>query len=580
MGDVDAQDARGTPALAGTDEAREWRNPSTLCLAGLIAAAGAILLAFQSGVTFFGDEWTFLLDRRGWSAGDFLDPHNDHIAIAPVLIYKLLLAGFGMDSALPFQIAGNLVFLVSVGLLFVYLRRRVGDWAALFGSTLILFLGAGWIDLLWPFQIGFSGSMAAGLGALLALDRDDRRGDDIACALLIASLSFSELGVPFVAGALVSIMLSRRAPKARSYVVVVPLVLYGLWWLGWGHTAERSFLLHDVLVSPKWVFDATSQAAASLVGLATPLSGNGSDPVGLNWGHILLVIGIGLGAWRLIRLGRIPGPVWVALAVGGSFWFLTAFNANALPIFRPPTSARYQYPGAVFLLLIAAELLRGVRIEPRALAAGAAVTAAAALSGLWFFHLGSSNILRPASEALRAQLAAFEIGRDRVDPGFAMFSLPPIQAGSYLSAADADGSPAYSESELASSPESARRFSDDLLVKSLRVQLVREPASRSPATGQNGTSCETVSVTATGEPGLAVGPGEVTLRPRAGANAEVRIARFADGLPISLGPLGPGGGSLALPPDRSVRPWRVGIAGNGQVRVCERRAAPVSTDQG
>jgi hypothetical protein len=73
-----------------------------VCLAGLIAAAGTILLAFQSGITFFGDEWTFLLDRRGWSAGDLLDPHNDHIAIALALIYKLLLSAFGMDSALPF----------------------------------------------------------------------------------------------------------------------------------------------------------------------------------------------------------------------------------------------------------------------------------------------------------------------------------------------------------------------------------------------------------------------------------------------------------------------------------------------
>jgi hypothetical protein len=578
VGDVDAQDAGGAPALAGTDVAREWRKPSTLCIAGLIAAGGAILLAFQSGITFFGDEWTFLLERRGWGAGDLLDPHNDHIAIMPALIYKLLLAAFGMDSALPFQVVGTAVFLLSVALLFVYLQRRVGDWVAVLMSTLILFLGAGWIDLLWPFQIGFSGSIAAGLGALLALDRDDRRGDIIACALLVVSLSFSELGVPFVAGALVGILLSRRSRRARYYVVVVPLALYGLWWLGWGHTAESAFSLHNFLVSPKFVFDAASQAAASLFGLATPLSGGGSEPVGLDWGRILLVVGIILAAWRLSRLGRIPGPLWIALAIGGSFWFLTAFNA--IPVLRAPTSGRYQYPGAVFLLLIAAELLRGARIAPRTLVAGSTVTAAAVLSGVWFLHLGSSKIMSPASDSLRAELAAFEIARDRVEPGVAVYSIfLPIRAGDYLSAADADGSPAYSESELASSPESARAAADDVLVQSLRIGLGNSQGPGPRGAGEIARSCETVSATGSGEPGLAVGPGEFTLRAQPGLSGEVRIGRFADGLPVSFGSLGPEPLSLAIPADRSARPWRVGIAGNGAVSTCERHRSPVSTDQ-
>ena len=34
------------------------------------------------------------------------------------------------------------------------------------------------------FQMGFMGSLACGLGALLALERGDRRGDWLACALL------------------------------------------------------------------------------------------------------------------------------------------------------------------------------------------------------------------------------------------------------------------------------------------------------------------------------------------------------------------------------------------------------------
>ena len=75
-----------------------------------------------------------------------------------------------MDSALPFRVVSIAIFLASVAVLFVYLRRRVGEWLALAGAVLILFLGAAWEDLLWPFQIGYFGSMASGLGMLLALD--------------------------------------------------------------------------------------------------------------------------------------------------------------------------------------------------------------------------------------------------------------------------------------------------------------------------------------------------------------------------------------------------------------------------
>jgi hypothetical protein len=571
--EVAAPEANGEPALVRAGKSRGWRDPFVLCLAGLVAASATVLLVLKSEITFFGDEWAFLLDRRGWSVGDFLDPHNDHIALAPVSIYKLLLAAFGMDSALPFQVVSTLVFLLSAVLLFVYLRRRVGEWPALLGSALILFLGASWVDLLWPFQIGFSGSIAAGLGALLALDRDDPVGDRIACALLVVSVAFSEIGVPFVAGALVSVLVSARPRIRRLYLVVIPLAVYAIWWLGWGHTAESRFSLDNVLDSPGFVFDAASQAAASLLGLATPVSGSGSDPVGIDWGRILLVAGMLAAIWRFGRLGGVPRPFWVALAIGGSFWFLTAFNA--VPILREPTSGRYQYPGAIFLLLIAAEILRGVRVSRRALALGSAVTILAVLSGLWFLHLGQSNHLKPGSERLRAQLAAIEIARDRVEPGAVVPTsiFRPTDAGTYLSAVDANGSPAYTETELASSTEAARALADNTLVRSLGIELRRTPGSPLRARGEGVTRCRSVAATPAGATGLALGPGEITLRTRPGVSAELLLARFAAGLPVRLGPLAPErASSLTLPVDRSSRPWRLGLRGDGRVIVCERTA--------
>ena len=135
--------------------------------------------------------------------------------------------------------ASTAAFIASVVLLYVYLRRRIEDWLALGAVLPLLFMGTAYEDLLTPFQIGYFGSMAFGLGALLAIERRDDRGDAGACLLLVASLSFSSLGIAFAIGAAVAIG-STAGPARRSYVVAVPVLLYALWYAGWGHEARAS----------------------------------------------------------------------------------------------------------------------------------------------------------------------------------------------------------------------------------------------------------------------------------------------------------------------------------------------------
>jgi hypothetical protein len=574
---VDAADERA-PRAQVSESTRRPAIASLVCLAVVAVASAAILLVLQSHLTFYADEWDFLLRRRGSSAADFLDPHGDHIALALVSVYKLLVSIFGMGSAAPFQVTGTVFFLLSVAMLFAYLRRRVGDWLALFGSALILFLGAGWTDLLWPFQIGFSASIAAGLGALLALEREDSIGDGIACALLVVSMAFSEIGVPFAAGVLVSILVSGRLRIGRLYVVVVPVALYGIWWLGWGHNAQSALTMHNVLVSPKFVFDAASQAAASLVGLATPLASGGARdwrvPVGMDWGRILLVALIGLGALRFYRLGGVPRTFWVALAIGASFWFLAAFNA--IPEVREPTTNRYQYPGAVFFLLIAAEVLRGVRPNRRALAVGFAVTALAVFSGIRFLYLGYDNMRKPQSDLLRAQLAAVEIARDRLQPGLTVEQATTlIDARSYLAATDSDGSPAYTEAQLAASGEEDRAGADQTLgsAEGIKLGSVAQPAR---VGGRCRTSRQQDEAAA-----LTLGPGSYMLRSRrlSGATAQtgtpVEAARFADQPSVDLGFVDPGAASaLSIQPDNSSRPWRLYLPTGSVMTLCRLAAGP------
>ena len=540
-----------------------WRNPAILLLAVAVLASGTTVLILVGDVIFLRDEWSVALDRRGVSAGVFLDPFVGHLAAALIAIYKLLLATFGMSSPLPFHVVSTLIYLLAAVLLFVYARRRVGDWLALLGTVVILFFGASAADILSPFQMFFSGAIAAGIGALLALDRDDRRGDVIACLLSAVSIAFGEAGVAFAIGVLVRVALSRRPLVPRLYVALVPLFLYGLWWLGWGHTAESYVTWHNVATTPTYALDAASAAIASLTGLA-----NASDalptPVGQQWLPAAFIAAIALAAWRIRILGRVPPGIWPVLAIGLTFWGLAGLNQFFG--FRAPGNGRYLYPSAVFVLLIASELLRGVRVGRVGMVAAVIVTGAGLAANLTFLNDGYKSYFKPANEQQRGAIAALDIaGPD--DPSFVLTAKTSpvtffaIDTGRYLSAVDAFGSPAYTDAELAAAPESSRAEADRVFAAVLGLKL--EPGG-SPA-----GPCRTVPASPGAQAALELGPGKVTLASGGGADAEVKLGRFSDDLPVDAGSLQPGSrASITIPADRSDRPWRLGLQGEGRTRVC------------
>jgi hypothetical protein len=524
-----------------------------------VLASGAVLLLMQSHLTFFLDDWDLLANRQAGSVGDFLDPHAEHIVLAPYSIYRLLLAVFGMDSSFPFSVVSTSMLLAAAVLLFAYIRRRTDPLIALVGAVLVLFLGSCWRDLLWPFQIAYSGSLAAGLGMLLVLDRNDSTGDRLACALLFVSMTFSSLGVPFAAGALVEVLTNPRARPRRLWIPLVPAALFGVWWLGWGHEATSYISLDNVLDSPSWVFDAISQGAAGLTGFS--LSDIPMMPEGLGWGRAIVVVGALVSVWRLRRVG-VSRTLWVALAVGAGFWFLAAFNANP---FRAPTSLRYIYPSAVLVLVIAAELLRGVRLGRPAAFAVCLLAAAALASNIVMLSRGYDQF-RNESTLARSDLAVLDIARPAVTPGFALsianrgpLWLQSLEAESYYRARDKWGTPAFSEAELASQRVDYRSGSDSLLTLAEGIQLA---SGGSVSRGD----CRTLSPAAGSGSVISLDPGEITLLGSGGkptpATVPVDVGRFADGEPLELGELLPHRPqTLAIPADASRRAWRLALGG-------------------
>lgn len=534
--------------------------PTWLLLAAMLAS-GVLIVVLASRISFLLDDWGYILYRRDFDLDAFLVPANEHLVIGPVAAFKLLLPTFGMGSTLSFRLLTTVMFLIGAWFFFVWVRRRLGAWPALIATVPLLFLGSAFDDFLWFIaSISFVGSMTCGLGMLLALDRRDRTGDILACAWLVGSVAFASLWLAFAIGAAVDVFLRRgdRDWRKRVFIFLVPVALYAAWWLGWGHEAESVVSLRNVATTPLFVLDSFAAAIAGLLGLATPVEGVAS-PGGLDWGRPLAVLLGGLAVWRVHRLGRVPRSLWVVLAIVLSFWVL---GGVALTSGRAPWVSRYQYPGVALMLLVAVELLRGLRLERRLFAPAVLVVVAAVASNGLFLYLSYQSYERTTAIE-RADLAAVEIVRDRVDPALVLeediagTGYVPVEVGSYLSARDAFGSPAFSEAELETAPAAAREPADRVLAAGLSLAI----APARPPTAQ--ANCRPLGTPAT----VTVPPGGVLLRSRDGA--EVSLGRFADGFPVDLGALEPGRWEqLAVPSDRSTRSWRMQLDGGAVVSVC------------
>lgn len=544
------------------------RNAPLVLLGAALLASGVMLLVLTRHLTFFQDTWEFLINRRDLSADNLLRPHNEHIVLIPVAIELFFLHVFGMSSALPEYLLLIAMTLVSALLLFVYARRRVGDWLALMATALLLFVGPAWSDLLWPFELAFVGSVLFGIAMLLALDREDTRGDVLACVFLTIAAGFSSLGIAFMAAAAVHLFQHRRdRGLRRAWFVAIPVVLFAVWYLGWGHDAESHLSLRNVLDSPRFVLEGLAASLESLLGLSkAPIEGPPETILG--WGEPLLIGAIALLVVQQIRRPGFSPGFWPVLAATATSWFLTAFNY--VPG-REPSTGRYMYAAGAFTLLLAVELLRNIRFSRRTLAIMGAVSLAAVASNIHFFRDGS-RWLENQSVLTKADLAGIEIARSRVAPEFELApqiagtpSLIDVFAGRYLEAEEEFGSPAYTPQELVSAPEPGPRQADLVISQALPLTTSTSEGAEAPGKG----------CVLGGGPG---GPEDTTLAPgvtkilaEPGPQVTISLARFAQPGEYPVQTAGAPGDSttlLKIPRDGSSVPWRVRIEAQQPVYVC------------
>ena len=489
-------------------------------LAGLLVAAAALILYLGRSTGFYYDEWNFVLERRAWSLDALLQPHNEHLSVVPVLIYKLLFSAVGIESYTPYRVAGVAVHLTVLVLLFVYARRRVGDVLALGIVVLIAVFGSAWPDVMWPFQAGFLGSLAAGIGALLCLDRGDRRGEIAASALLTVALASSSLGIPILAAAAIEV-LGRPDRRRRWFVLVAPAVLYGLWYLGY-HSGDGRESIDNLLSTPAYVAEAAAAAVGSVFGLGT------------EWGRPLTIAVIALLVLAIRRGAPDPWRLAALIALPLVFWALTGLARADL---HEPGAPRYLYPGAIFLLLIAVEAARGLRVSREALAALVVLLGFAAISNVGLLRNGA-GYLRDQTAELDGALAAVRLAGPRVSPQFRPQPTvaPQIFAGSYLAAVKDLGSPAPAPEELPRLFGRGRAAADGTLRGAYGIALA--PASgqadgRGAGAGERGRDADDAQGRL---PARAAAVGEQHARPgRARRRAAARLRRRRrQGLPAPL----------------------------------------------
>ncbi len=539
-------------------------------LALLLLIVGAYLLHAGRGTVPFFDEWDWITRRRGISGDTLLAPHNGHLSLVPVVLYKLLLQIGGLTEYWLFRLVLTALHLGCAVLVFLLARTRVGAAGALFAAGLVAVLGAAGDDLLWAFQIGFLLGVLFGLGALLALDRDSRRGDLAAAALLALSLGSASVGAAFAIAAAVELATHPRR-RERWWTIAAPLALYALWYLGYG---EPELKRENLGATPVYAAESGATAAGGILGLT------------IDYGRIVLAgfaAAVGVRIWRADRVS----PRLLALATAPvALWVLTALSRAQ---FKEPSAPRYIYCGAVLLVLLGCELARGRRV-PHA-QAGVLLTLVLTFAAVANAHTIDTTgaFLRAQAQDTRARLGALDLAGGAVDPALSVAptTAPQIIAGSALYAERSFGRVGLSAAALDAAPPAQGAAADDVLRRSGAITAVpADPTARARTGGPpvttgvrggelraRGTCVLTRSTSTDERLNVTVPDGEAVLVTVADATG-VLARRFGPDLPTEPSAEIPAGATVLLQTraDAATDPWQLELASAGNLTVC--RAAP------
>ncbi len=528
------------------------------------------LLIAGDGLTFVNDDIFYYAQFLVHGTSDikpshgleyFFAPSNGHLQVGGKLLYRAIfeIAGANYFVFRAVDIAG---VMICVGLFFELARRRVGALVALIPSVSLLFLGFGWEAFLWAFDLHTIYALALGLGAILALERDDRPGDIAACILLILSIAMIELGLAFAVGIAISVLI-RSDRMRRAWIFVIPLALYACWWVWSRHFDQPAIALSNVRLISITVTNALAAVAGSVFGV-NPTGAGVPQPLTevTAWGTVLAALaGLAL-VGRIVR-GGVPRTLWIFAGVVLTYWVLIALGGRA------PDSSRYIFAGALLSFLVAADALAGTKVPRRAVIAGFAVVALAIPANVAKLYDGRGPQLHDAITT-RTEYAMLDLVRGPIPPQYAPGKDPRVtdlggsvftalEAGDYLRAANQFGSLGMPIDQVRGEDLERREVADASLAGALGLRL--RPVEHPPAEPSDCPSA------LGGRPGhrafFSPSRGGVVLGSRSGRPIHVSVGRFGKGGPgVKVGRLEPGAwAKLAIASDSAPDRWWVVLDG-------------------
>jgi hypothetical protein len=457
-------------------------TPRTLALAGValaMVASAIVLLYVGRDQTIRGDELDYAarLASQSFDHAVLHSPPNKYFIALPLLLYDAMFHAFGLAADLPYRLVVTALVLLCAGLFFVLARRRVGDLLAVPATILLLFFGSGWETVVTPVRLPSLIAVAAGLGALIALEKRNRSGDVAAAILLSASVASHPVGFSFLAAAGVLVVLRPWPQPWRSaWLLALPAAVFGAWWLFFrAPTTDVVFPTRAIDVV-HFAVDSWISITAAVSGLAGILDEPTFDQAIAQ--IFAAALFVSLVVILVTRRGRAPASFWAALTALVVLVVATRLSPGGF--LRSPEEIRYLYPEGVLLLLLLVEAAAVARVRGWGAVALAGVLVLGLIYNVDRLRDGGATA-RLTSEVALAQYTVYETAGSSLREDFRPNELFPT-AGEYVDAAARYGSVTEPVAEIGAAALLVREAADHALAGSFGVALrpARRPGSAGP----------------------------------------------------------------------------------------------------
>jgi len=313
---------------------------------------------------FFRDDFFFITGREASSLNDVFSPHNTHWSTVPVVTFSVLWALVGFRSYRPYQACVIGLHLSACVLVRVIMRRAgVGPWIATFAAAALVLFGPGEQNIIWAFQIGFTGSLTFGLAQLVLIDHDGPLDKRDALGVVAGALSLLSSGVGVAMAVVVGLATFGRRGYKVAMLQTVPLAAMFLVWSSVEHPQLTSaFGRPPLAVVYRWV-------RSGEIGLFLAL---GHFQLVAALLAFVLVVGLVL-AWsrisidQLRRRASIPAAMFIGTIVFSIFTAEGRWISGA----QFARSSRYVHIGAALSLPAIAVAIDAIARRWRAIGIGA-----------------------------------------------------------------------------------------------------------------------------------------------------------------------------------------------------------------